>query len=69
MFSGAEISALCREAALAALQKNNESCEVLRQHFDGAFMAVQPRTSGEFRLNSIKDIRMKAVYILFDLEQ
>ena len=68
MFSGAEISALCREAALAALQKN-ESCEVLRQHFDGAFMAVQPRTSGEFGLNSIKDIRMKVVYILFDLEQ
>ena len=28
MFSGAEISALCREAALAALQEDIESCEV-----------------------------------------
>jgi len=47
MFSGAEISALCREAALAALQENIESSEVLKRHFDAAFMAVKPRTSGE----------------------
>jgi len=48
MFSGAEISALCREAALAALQEDIESCKVLRRHFDSAFMAVKPRTSREF---------------------
>lgn len=47
MFSGAEISALCREAALMALQENIESSEVLRRHFDKAFMAVKPRTSTE----------------------
>lgn len=47
MFSGAEISALCREAALMALQENIESNEVLRRHFDNAFMAVKPRTSTE----------------------
>ena len=47
MFSGAEISALCREAALAALQEDIESCEVRRRHFDSAFMAVKPRTSRE----------------------
>ena len=47
MFSGAEISALCREAALAALQEDIESCEVYRRHFDSAFMAVKPRTSRE----------------------
>lgn len=45
MFSGAEISALCREAALMALQENLESSEVFRRHFDKAFMAVKPRTS------------------------
>ena len=47
MFSGAEISALCREAALAALQEDIESSKVLRRHFDAAFMAVKPRTSTE----------------------
>ena len=45
MFSGAEISALCREAALAALEENIESTEVFRRHFDAAFVAVKPRTS------------------------
>lgn len=47
MFSGAEIAALCREAALTALQENIESQEVLGKHFDKAFMAVKPRTSRE----------------------
>ena len=47
MFSVAEISALCREAALAAFQENYESREVFRRHFDAAFMAVRPRTSEE----------------------
>lgn len=45
MFSGAEITALCREAALAALEENIESNQVLRRHFDAAFGAVKPRTS------------------------
>lgn len=47
MFSGAEITALCREAALMALQEDIESNEVLRRHFDEAFRAVKPRTSRE----------------------
>lgn len=47
MFSGAEISALCREAAIMALEENIESSEVCRGHFDIAFMAVKPRTSKE----------------------
>ena len=47
MFSGAEISAFCREAALAALQEDIESCEVHRRHFDSALMSVKPRTSWE----------------------
>lgn len=47
MFSGAEISALCREAAIMALEENIESSEVCRRHFDSAFMAVKPRTSKE----------------------
>lgn len=47
MFSGAEISALCCEAALAALQEDIESCEVHGRHLNTAFMAVKPRTSRE----------------------
>lgn len=47
MFSGAEVSALCREAALAALQENIKSSEVYMRHFDVAFIAVKPRTSVE----------------------
>ena len=46
-FSGAEISAICREAALAALQEDIESSEVQRRHFDKAFMVVKPRTTKE----------------------
>ena len=38
---------MCREATLAALQENIESCEVHRRHFDLAFMAVKPRISRE----------------------
>ncbi|XP_067039753.1 ATPase family gene 2 protein homolog A-like isoform X2 [Acropora muricata] len=45
MFSGAEITALCREAALAALEENIESTEVRGRHFDAAFKVVKPRTS------------------------
>ena len=47
IFLGAEILFFCREATLAALQENIESCEVHRRHFDLAFMAVKPRTSRE----------------------
>ena len=47
MFSVAEISALCREAALAAFQENYESREVFRRHFDVAFMAVRPRLNSK----------------------
>lgn len=45
MFSGAEITALCREAALAALEENIESKEVRGRHFEAAFRVVKPRTS------------------------
>ena len=47
MFSGAEISAFCRETALAALQEDIKSCEVHRRHINSAFMAVKPRTPRE----------------------
>lgn len=46
-FSGAEISALCREAALAALKEDINCQCVMSRHFDEAFLTVQPRISSE----------------------
>ena len=42
-FSGAEISAVCREAALAALQEDINAAVVRMRHFDKALLVVKPR--------------------------
>ena len=42
-FSGAEISAVCREAALAALKEDITADVVMGTHFTQAFQAVKPR--------------------------
>ncbi|XP_023651707.2 ATPase family gene 2 protein homolog A [Paramormyrops kingsleyae] len=42
-YSGAEISAVCREAALLALQDDIKAQSVTGRHFDGALAAVKPR--------------------------
>lgn len=46
-YSGAEIAAVCKEAALAALEEDLQAKEVRRRHFDKALAAVKPRTSSE----------------------
>ena len=46
-FSGAEICALCREAALAALDDNINATTVSKLHFEAAFKTVIPQTSEE----------------------
>ncbi|XP_063046292.1 ATPase family gene 2 protein homolog A isoform X2 [Engraulis encrasicolus] len=42
-YSGAEIAAVCREAALLALQEDIKAQSVARSHFESALRAVKPR--------------------------
>ncbi|KAI1888232.1 hypothetical protein AGOR_G00182910 [Albula goreensis] len=42
-YSGAEITALCREAALLALQEDIGARSIMGRHFDGALAVVKPR--------------------------
>ncbi|KAF4518162.1 hypothetical protein B566_EDAN007853 [Ephemera danica] len=44
-YSGAEVTAVCHEAALAALQEDISAAKVKRQHFQLALKSVTPRTS------------------------
>ncbi|XP_034099963.1 ribosome biogenesis protein SPATA5 [Drosophila albomicans] len=46
-YSGAEIQAVCHEAALSALEQSFEAEHVRWQHFEAALQMVQPRTSPE----------------------
>lgn len=41
--SGAEIAALCREAALAAMEEDMHAQKLTAAHFDAAFARVTPR--------------------------
>nr|CAH7716449.1 unnamed protein product [Callosobruchus chinensis] len=43
-YSGAEITAICNEAAMMALEESLDSEIVEERHFDGALHLVQPRT-------------------------
>ncbi|KAL5011445.1 hypothetical protein ScPMuIL_009996 [Solemya velum] len=42
-FSGAEVTAVCHEAAMFALQENIHSCSIESSHFDLALNLVSPR--------------------------
>lgn len=44
-YSGAEITAICREAALAALQEDINAQNVKHKHFTKALETIKPRTS------------------------
>ena len=46
-FSGAEVVAVCREAALAAMQENVEARFISKAHFLHATSATQPRLTKE----------------------
>lgn len=46
-YSGAEIAAVCDEAALIALRDNIDALHVEWQHFERALATIKPRTSDE----------------------
>ena len=46
-YSGAEIAALCKEAAVAALEESIDCPAVMLRHFEIAFKRVLPRTTPE----------------------
>ncbi|KAL7741464.1 hypothetical protein ACLKA6_000785 [Drosophila palustris] len=46
-YSGAELQAVCHEAALSALEQSFEAKHVKWEHFEMALQTVQPRTSPE----------------------
>ncbi|XP_070528216.1 ATPase family gene 2 protein homolog A isoform X2 [Cardiocondyla obscurior] len=43
-YSGAEIQAICHEAAMKALEENLDAAIVTKEHFKAAFKTVTPRT-------------------------
>eukprot|EP00697_Spironema_sp_BW2_P013652 gnl/Spiro4/3853_TR1899_c0_g1_i1.p1 gnl/Spiro4/3853_TR1899_c0_g1~~gnl/Spiro4/3853_TR1899_c0_g1_i1.p1 ORF type:complete len:403 (-),score=63.58 gnl/Spiro4/3853_TR1899_c0_g1_i1:3-1211(-) len=44
-YSGAEISAICREAAVSAMQEDLSATQVFARHFEAALALIPPRTS------------------------
>lgn len=46
-YSGAEVSAICNEAALRALEEDIQSKEIRRRHFDFALSVITPRITAE----------------------
>lgn len=43
-YTGAEIQAICHEAAMKALEESLNATVVTRKHFEAAFKTVAPRT-------------------------
>lgn len=43
-YTGAEIQAICHEAAMKALEEDLDAAVVTREHFDAAFKVITPRT-------------------------
>lgn len=43
-YTGAEIQAICHEAAMKALEENLDAAIVTKEHFNAAFRVVTPRT-------------------------
>lgn len=46
-YSGAEIAAVCDEAALIALRENIDAVQIQGHHFERALTSIKPRTSDE----------------------
>ena len=44
-YSGAELAAVCREAALGALEDDLEAVVVSARHFEAALAELRPRTT------------------------
>lgn len=43
-YTGAEIQAICHEAAMKALEENLKAKNITKEHFVAAFKTVTPRT-------------------------
>ncbi|MHC1604450.1 MAG: CDC48 family AAA ATPase, partial [Candidatus Methanofastidiosia archaeon] len=57
-YSGADIEAVCREAALNAMRKNKNATHVTMRHFEEAIKEIGPSLSKELR-NYYKEVDMK----------
>ena len=57
-YSGADIEAVCREAALNAMRKNKNATHVTMSHFEKAIKEIGPSLSKELR-NYYKEVDMK----------
>jgi len=66
-FSGADIQALCREAAMASLRESIESKKVTKEHFDKAFKEVGPSLRDE-DTKSYRGFKEKAKTKIMDRE-
>lgn len=44
-YSGAEVNAVCHEAAMIALQEDISATYITMNHFEGALKLITPRTS------------------------
>jgi transitional endoplasmic reticulum ATPase len=61
-FSGADLEALVREAAMSALRENFKAKEVTKKHFDDAFKRITPSLSRELQIHYEKFVeRQKKV--------
>jgi len=57
-YAGADIEALCREAAMVALREDRDAKEVRREHFMKAFETVRPSIDEEM-IDYYKEIAKK----------
>jgi transitional endoplasmic reticulum ATPase len=61
-YSGADLEALVREAAMSALRENFKAKEVVKKHFDEAFKKITPSLTRELQIHYEKFVeRQKRV--------
>lgn len=59
-YTGAEIQAICHEAAMKALEEDINAILVTKKHFDAAFSTITPRTPDSL-INIYKDYMNKVL--------
>ncbi|KAH9311946.1 hypothetical protein KI387_026981 [Taxus chinensis] len=63
-FTGADIAAVCREAAIAALEENIDIQEVSMRHFETALAQVQPSDLSEYKNLSSRFQRLISSHVV-----
>ncbi|KAJ8372108.1 hypothetical protein AAFF_G00294720 [Aldrovandia affinis] len=63
-YSGAEISAVCREAALLALQEDIGAQSIMGRHFEGALLMVKPRIPESLIQSYVSFQRQSGLHVL-----